>query len=155
MARGPDELSDEELDLLGEFRTPEERQEVEDAQKAAAEKLELRRLFLIRQMENPTFREWLMEQLSALGTFEHRFGGGPTGFPDPMATQYSMGMKAAGWHLWEQFDNIAPELASLMRREASGTVLPPSPSRSGAGPRRNASGQAARSAGPARPGAAR
>lgn len=116
MPRNPDELPDEELALLGEYRSPEERVAAETAQKEQDQKAEIRRLFLIGLMESQPFREWLLEQLTSLGMFEHRFGGSPNGFPDPMATQYAMGMKQAAWNLWEQFDNIAPDLTSKMRR---------------------------------------
>lgn len=109
------ELSPEEENLLGIQRlTPEEEAEQE---KIAKEKLEVRRLFLTGLIQNEMFREWLMEQLVGFNTFTSPFAAGPTGFPDREATQFQLGMKAAGWHLWEAFDNLAPELASLMRRE--------------------------------------
>lgn len=115
MARHRDELPPEEAELLGlEFQTEEQEQA---EQNEFAEQNELRRVFLQRQMENTMFREWLWDQLTALGTFENSFGYSPAGFTDPMATQFKLGMKAAGWALWETFDNAAPELASLMRRE--------------------------------------
>lgn len=104
-----------ERELLGiERLTPEEEAE---AERKLAERIELRRLFIVAQMENPMFREWLMEQLVALGTFDNSFGAGPTGFPDHMATQFQLGRKAAGWDLWTIFDDATPELASLMRRD--------------------------------------
>lgn len=115
LTRARGELPEPEEALLGIQReTPEQEAEREKTEK---ERAEIRRRFLIAQMENPLFREWLMEELIGLGTFENAFGFGPTGFPDPMATQFKLGMKAAGWHLWEIFDTVAPELASKMRRE--------------------------------------
>lgn len=68
-------------------------------------------------MGNEMFRRWLMRQLVGFNTFTSPFGLSPTGFPQEEATQFQYGLKAAGWHLWEQFDNLDPELASLMRRE--------------------------------------
>lgn len=115
MTRARGELPEPEEELLG-IERPTEEQEAQ-AEKERAEKVELRRLFLRGLMENPLFREWLMEWLVLCGTFEQPFGISPNGFPDPMATQYRMGIKAAGWSLWETFDNTAPDLTSLMRRE--------------------------------------
>ena len=105
---------DLEDELLGiERPTPEEEDE---AQRLIRRETEFRRAYLITLMENKEFRGWLMEWLNSIGTFEQAFAGSPTGFPDPLATQYSMGMKAAGWNLWCFFDDLAPDLASLMRR---------------------------------------
>ncbi len=121
-------MTDGEADFLGlpEYLTPEEEAAEE---KAAVEKLEERRLFLYRLMSDPDFRTWLWEQLQAFGAFEHRFMASPTGFPDRAATQFQSGLKAAGWALWEQFDNAVPELASQMRREGLGIeplkIVPP------------------------------
>lgn len=115
MTRARGELPEPEEQILGiERPTPEQEAE---AEKKLAEDRELRTLFLIAMMENPMFRQWLMEQLTGFGTFENSFGASPNGFPDHEATQFRMGMKAAGWHLWTMFDDAAPELASKMRRE--------------------------------------
>jgi hypothetical protein len=115
MTRKPGELPPEEEALLGiERPTPEQE---EEAEKLRKEKADLRRAFLRAMLDNELFREWLMEQLVGFGTFENAFGAGPTGFPDKLATQFAQGMKAAGWHLWTMFDDVAPESASLMRRE--------------------------------------
>lgn len=115
MTRARGELSEPEEALLGI-----ERASIEDEaadQQRAVEKAELRRRYLISLMQNDLFREWLMEQLVGFEAFGSPFGVSPNGFPDREATQFRLGMKAAGWHLWEQFDEVAPELASLMRRE--------------------------------------
>ena len=102
--------------MLGVVRpTPEQ---IADQEKVNAEKRELRRQFLIALLNNDLFREWMMGKLQSWETFTNPFGASPTGFPDPMATQFALGMKAAGWNLWEEFDEASPELASLMRREA-------------------------------------
>lgn len=97
--------------------------EIGAAEKAAKEeqtrRVEFRRQFLVWLMENQDFRVWLMERLVEFGTFENCFGASPNGSPDPLATQFQAGMKAAGWSLWTTFDDAAPELASLMRRERS------------------------------------
>lgn len=122
MTDEPDEPDDiiaqtDQYIATGRVQTPEDRSKAIADTKAAAEKSELRRAFLIRQMENPMFREWLMEQLIGFNTFSKVFGLGPTGFPDHAATEFQSGMSAAGWHLWEQIDTAAPDLASKMRKE--------------------------------------
>lgn len=118
--RSRGELPELEEQLLGiERPTIEQEAEVERQAKEAAE---LRLLFLAGLMQNPMFRHWLMSELVHLGAFAQEFGASPGGFPDPLATQYSMGMKAAGWRLWTTFDDIAPDLTSLMRREWNRTA---------------------------------
>jgi hypothetical protein len=118
MTRARGELPEPEEALLGiERPTIEEEAETE---RIAHEKRELRRLGLLNLMAQEWFREWLMGKLAAFNTFGQTFAASPTGFPDPNATFFHLGMKAAGWALWEEFDNIAPEMASLMRREAAG-----------------------------------
>lgn len=118
MTRQRDELPDEEAALLGlEFQT-EEQEEAD--RKRQQERADLRKLFLRSAMADPMFREWLFGLLQEFKTFENPFGNSPMGFPDPMATQFALGMKAAGWRLWETFDDVAPDLASLMRREGIG-----------------------------------
>jgi hypothetical protein len=93
--------------------------EADEAKRIAAEKAQFRQTFLAQLMTSTDFRDWLWEVLVSLGTFENAFGAGPTGFPDPMATQFQLGQKAAGWHLFTTFDDAAPDLASQMRRDAS------------------------------------
>lgn len=116
MTRQRGELPEPEEQLLGiERPTPEQEAE---AERNRLEKLEVRRVFLLNLMQSDLFRAWLMETLVAYGTFENSFGAGPTGFPDPNATWFQAGMKAAGWNLWCVFDEVSPELASLMRRES-------------------------------------
>lgn len=112
------ELPAEEEALLGIVReSPEDEAE---AKRAYAEAQEFQRRFLVTLMQNQSFREWLMPLLNEFGTFDNSFGVSPTGFTDPMATQFKLGMKAAGWRLWTLFDDLAPELASQMRREGNG-----------------------------------
>ncbi len=82
----------------------------------------VRREFLTALLSLPEGRAWLWEVLDEFDAFKTRFGVTPSGFPDPQGTLYRMGMKDAGWWLWTQLDDAAPELASLMRREASGTA---------------------------------
>src|SRR5579863_1688125 len=115
MTRARGELPEPEEQLLG-IERPSIEQEAE-LERVRKERNELRRRFLVQLMETDLFREWLMEQLMGFGTFENSFGAAPNGFPDRCATQFKLGMKAAGWHLWETFDDLAPALASLMRRE--------------------------------------
>lgn len=113
-------MSDEKIDVSGFFpgeQLPDAY--VDDvALKVQQEKAELRRIGLQRCMEQGWFRDWLMEYLVSLNTFGQTFAVGPTGFPDPNATFFHAGMKAAGEALWEQFDNLTPELVALMRRDA-------------------------------------
>jgi hypothetical protein len=92
--------------------------EQQEAARVAAEKADFRRTFLSQLMTSADFREFLWEVLVGFGTFENAFGAGPTGFPDPMATQFQLGQKAAGQHLWFVFDDAAPDLVSQMRRDA-------------------------------------
>lgn len=115
----PDDLTDEEADLLNIVRDDPEVLAEETRQREI--EANFRREFLISMMQNKTFRAWLMGQLVGFGTFENSFGASPTGFPDHAATQFQLGMKAAGWHLWTLFDDVAPDLASQMRREATAT----------------------------------
>jgi hypothetical protein len=113
-ARG--ELPEPEEALLG-IERPSEEDEAE-AQRRADEKREFRRLGLLSCLQHEWFREWLMEWLTEFGAFGNPLAASPNGFPDPMATQFYLGRKAAGWQLWEFFDGLSPEMASLMRREA-------------------------------------
>ena len=117
LTRARGELPEPEEALLG-IERPTLEQEAE-AEKHRKENDEIRRLYLIGLIQNELFRAWLMEQLNAFQTFANPLAVSPTGFPDPMATQFHLGMKAAGWMLWTTFDDRAPELTSLMRREAS------------------------------------
>lgn len=117
MTRARGELPPEEERLLGIVRPSLE--EEEDAARIQAEKAELKRVALSNLMHQSWFREWLWETLTRLETFGHPVAASPTGFPDPLATQFYMGRKSAGWELWTFFDDLAPDQASLMRREAS------------------------------------
>lgn len=91
-------------------------QQIEQRQ-IADEELKVRRIYLQQLMDNPMFRDWLYGVLMEFGTFTNPMGVSPTGFPDPMATMHASGVKAAGWRLWEIFDEVAPERASQMRRQ--------------------------------------
>ena len=114
MTRARGELPEPEEQLLGIYRPTIEEEEQAEAEKAEAD--EMRRVWLVNQMHNPMFREWLMGWLEHFGTFANTFAVSPTGFPDPLATQFKLGMKAAGWEIWESIDALAPDLASKMRR---------------------------------------
>jgi hypothetical protein len=107
-----------ENDLLGV--QPQSFEEQEAAEQKAKEEQELKRAYLLRLMGDDQFRAWLWSVLAGFGTFERRYGASPNGFPDDRATEYHLGMRDAGWFLWETFDNVAPDLASLMRREGTG-----------------------------------
>lgn len=107
--------SDLEDRLLGvHHETPEE---IEQRERDAAEAALVRQRFLSGLMGSLDFRAWLMELLVEFGTFENAFGMSANGAPDPMGTQFKLGMKAAGWHLWTIFDAAEPLLANQMRRE--------------------------------------
>ncbi len=117
MTRARGELPEAEEALLGiERPTPEQE---EEAAKIAAEKALVRDTYLRDLIANPLFREWLMEQLVAMGTFINPFGTSPNGSADPMQTQFYLGRKSVGWDLWCIFDNLSPLHASMMRREAA------------------------------------
>lgn len=118
MTRRRGELPPEEERLLG-IERPSEEDEAAAVQRAAEER-EVRRQYLFGLIQQPLFREWLMSHLVEFGTFANIHAAGPAGVPDPMATQFYAGQKAAGWTLWAEFDDIAPEWASLMRRETMG-----------------------------------
>lgn len=115
MTRARGELPEAEEALLGiERQTPEQEAE---AAKTAAEEAHLEDVFLRDLIANPLFRKWLWTKLQSFNTFGHTFAATPTGFPDPNATWFHAGIKAAGWSLWEEFDNLSPLHASMMRRE--------------------------------------
>ena len=116
MTRQRGELTEGEEALLG-IQRPSLAEE-EAAERQFEERREFRRLFLVHLMADPLFREWLMELLVEFKAFDNPFGVSPAGFPDTNATFFALGMKAAGWRLWEIFDAVAPEMASLMRRES-------------------------------------
>lgn len=116
MTRQRGEIPEPEEELLGIERPTLEQEEA--SERDAKERAELRGAFLRGLIGNDLFREWLMEQLVGWQTFDNPFGISPAGFPDPMATQFALGQKAAGWHLWTMFDDLAPEMTSQMRREA-------------------------------------
>lgn len=122
MTRARGELPEPEEALLGIERPSLEDEQAQE--KAAAEQANLRRAFMLDLMGRPLFREWLMAKLTALNTFGNTFAASPAGVPDPYATWFHAGMKAAGWALWEEVDDLAPEMASLMRREASQGTSP-------------------------------
>lgn len=115
----PDERTDEEAEILDIYRDDPEQRADEERERAI--KANFRHEMLLAQMQNREFRAWLMEKLTAFGTFGHSFGASPAGVPDPLATWFALGMKAAGWALWEEFDGLTPEWASVMRREAAAT----------------------------------
>lgn len=89
----------------------------QDAEKDAELRREQRRVALLRLLNDIALRDWVWLLLQELGTFGTNFAAGPTGFPDPMATAYYQGRHSAGWRVWTELDDIAPDLCSLMRRE--------------------------------------
>lgn len=117
MTRARGELPEPEESLLGIERPTLEQED--EAKKIADEKVLLRTIYLRKLMDTELFRAWLWEHLQAFGTFTNTFGLSPTGFPHPEGSWFAAGRKSAGWDIWEQIDNLAPDLASLMRREAT------------------------------------
>ena len=110
------ELPPLEESLLPEGSIVSPEDEAAEAERYA-ERVQMRKTWLTIRMQDPAFRVWFMEILLGFGTFSNAFGAGPSGHPDPMATQFQLGQKAAGWHLWCMVDEACPDLASLMRRE--------------------------------------
>ena len=102
--------------VLGHTR-PDPAKEEERA-RAAAEKREMREAGLRRLIEQQWFRDWLIGFLDELGTYDNPIAASPGGFPDPLATQFYLGRKSAGVQLVDLFDDISPDMVSLMRREA-------------------------------------
>lgn len=99
-----------------------DRLDPDGAGRVAAEKLEAdrqaekRRQLLRRLLGDAEVRAFIREFLDDCHAFEPRFAS--TGYsPDPYGTFLYAGEQKAGWHLWAQLDEAAPELASLMRRE--------------------------------------
>lgn len=88
-----------------------------DAEQEAKVRAEQRAVFLTRLMRDKMARDWLWELIAEFGTFEATYACGPTGFPDPAATAHYAGRRSAGWRIWTELDDIAPDLTSLMRRE--------------------------------------
>jgi hypothetical protein len=118
----PGEEEEQRIQFPGEDRLHDPHQvETKDdaAARIAEEKREQRQAGIKKLMEQRWFRDFLMEHLASLNTFGMTFGVSPTGFPDPHATFFHAGMKAAGESLFERIDEITPELAALMRREAT------------------------------------
>lgn len=89
----------------------------EERGKEAGLRSELRRAFLMRMMNDTAGRDWLWGLLHEFGTFEMIFGASINGVPDAHAHAYYRGRHSAGWRIWTEVDDLAPELASLMRRE--------------------------------------
>lgn len=89
----------------------------EEQEREAKLRRERHRVLLLRLLNDPDTRDWIWGLLTEFGTFEMKFAATPTGFPDPQATAYHRGRHSAGWRIWAELDDAAPELASLMRRE--------------------------------------
>lgn len=94
---------------------PEAPQEAEQRKEADIAS-ERRRLLLGRLLAEPEGRRWLWDLLDYAHAFETRFASSGMG-PDPMGSMFYAGQQNVGWHLWEQLDAAAPDLAGLMRRE--------------------------------------
>lgn len=86
-------------------------------QKEADLRKEQRRAFLLRLLNDPLGRDWIWGLLREFGTFEMIFGASINGVPDPHAHAYYRGRHSAGWRIWTELDDLAPDLTSLMRRE--------------------------------------
>lgn len=62
-------------------------------------------------------RRFMWSILNEAKPFETRFGVGPTGFPDPMATQYYQGEKDLGLRLYHTWLARAPSETTAMLLE--------------------------------------
>ncbi len=95
-----------------------ERAEREAAAKKEAELAALdRKKLLTALLQDPRIREWFWELITEFDAFNTRFGDQSAGHAAGQVSFYWRGLHDAGWRLWTQLDDAAPELASLMRRE--------------------------------------
>lgn len=62
-------------------------------------------------------RQVMWEVLQGMHTFEERFAATPSGFPDPNASWFQAGEKAAGWRLYDAMRKAALEEVWLMHEE--------------------------------------
>lgn len=107
-----DDSSDRVYDFDGSDHARTEERKKEDELRRAKKLVLLQRL-----LGDPVARDWFWGLLQEFDTFGVTFGISPGGFPDPIATSYHAGRRSAGWRIWTELDDVAPELASLMRRE--------------------------------------
>lgn len=68
-------------------------------------------------LASPRGRTEMWTILKSFGTFEHRLGVGPGGFPQPDLTQFNMGRKSAGEELYLRWMGIDREALMLMLTE--------------------------------------
>lgn len=116
-----DEPPFEDLEAQLAGRAPQlTSRQIEEKDQIAADQARIRQLYLRQRMSEPLFREWLMSWLTRWGTFTMTLAATPNYTPDRDGTMFKLGERSAGWDLWCEVDSLAPELASLMRREATG-----------------------------------
>lgn len=66
---------------------------------------------------NPVGRAQMWEILRQAGTFDDRFGVGPSGFPQPEASWFHMGARSLGLRLYQSWLALAREGVCLMQDE--------------------------------------
>jgi hypothetical protein len=66
---------------------------------------------------DPVGRAEMWQILQQLGTFDDRFGIGPTGFPQPEASWFHMGQRSYGLRLFQSWGALAREGVLLMQDE--------------------------------------
>ena len=76
-----------------------------------------RRHFWERIFADPVGRSEMWQILQQLGTFDERFGVGPSGFPQPEASWFHMGQRSYGLRLFQSWQALAREGVFLMQDE--------------------------------------
>lgn len=66
---------------------------------------------------DPIGRLEMWRILDDAGTFDQRFGIGPSGFPQAEASWFNQGMRAFGLRLWQKWTSTAREGVLLMHDE--------------------------------------
>lgn len=75
----------------------------------------------------PIGRREVWRILTEAGTFEIKFGCGPTGFPDPNATWFHLGQRELGQRLYHGWQFRLPDEIRLMHAENDPRFQKPSP----------------------------
>lgn len=83
----------QELPAVQSAVDPKEARKRKNAKDYAAR---VRREWFVRQLQDPLFRKFVWDILAACGTFEERYGFGPTGVPHDEATWAYRGQKDLG-----------------------------------------------------------
>lgn len=84
--------------------------------KAAVRDRDIRR-FWARIFDDPIGRAEMWNILREAGTFDDRFGVGPSGFPQPEQSWFHMGQRSLGLRLYQSWLALAREGVCLMQDE--------------------------------------